>query len=266
MVSGKDFNVWGEALTETSNWKENISTLWDENDTPSVFTVPLGVHIGEGRVVQLSIDQSEFAHGAIYGGVGVGKSVALNTLLTGLGVKYPPEVVEFVFVSGKGRPVGASQLSHTREVFDVASDEGVSGFVGFVERLLDERQRFADERGLSLVLPVDLPAVFIAVEEVSGVEGLDGVLEDVVMRGRRLGVHLIVVGQHVNSRSFSSGVISGMGWAVAFRPGDEDVLADSVDTLPEKVVPGAGFLLTQGFRDPVRVFDIGGWDEFVAER
>lgn len=265
MTAGEDFDAWGEALTETPDWKENISTLWDENDTPSVFTVPLGVHIGEGRVVQLSIDQSEFAHGAIYGGVGVGKSVALNTLLVSLGVKYPPEVVEFVFVSGKGRPVGASQLPHTREVFDVASDEGVSGFVGFVERLLDERQRFAEERGLSLVLPPDLPAVFIAVEEVSGVEGLDGVLEDVVMRGRSLGVHLILVGQHVNSRGFPSGVISGMGWAVAFRPGGGDVLADSIGTLPEKVVPGEGFLLTQGFRDSVRVFDISRWDEFVAE-
>lgn len=266
MVAGEDFDVWGEALTETSDWKENISALWDANDTPSVFTVPLGVHIGEERIVQLTIDQSEFAHGAIYGGVGVGKSVALDTLLTGLGVKYPPEVVEFVFVSGKGHPVGASRLPHTREMFDVASPGQVEVFSEYVERLFEARQRFADQRGLSLVLPSDLPAVFIAVEEVSGVEGLDGVLEDVVRRGRRLGVHLIVVGQHVNSRSFSSGVISGMGWAVAFRPGDGDVLADSVDTLPEKVVPGAGFLLTQGFRDPVRVFDIGGWDEFVAER
>lgn len=260
MTAGEDFDAWGEALTETPDWKENISTLWDENNTPSVFTVPLGVHIGEGRVVQLSIDQSEFAHGAIYGGVGVGKSVALNTLLTGLGVKYPPEVVEFVFVSGKGRPVGASQLPHTREVFDVASDEGVSGFVGFVERLLDERQRFADERGLSLVLPPDLPAVFIAVEEVSGVEGLDGVLEDVVRRGRSLGVHLILVGQHVNERGFSSEVVGGLGWAFAFRPSDGDVFSDNVSEISERVVPGEGFLLTQSFGEAVRVFHLEEWE------
>lgn len=257
MTAGEDFDVWGEALAETPNWQENISTLWDENNTPSVFTVPLGVRVGEGRVVQLVIDQSEFTHGAVYGGVGVGKSVALNTLLVGLGVKYPPEVVEFVFVSGKGAPVGASRLPHTREVFDVASPGQVEAFSEYVERLLEARQRFADQRGLSLVLPSDLPAVFVVVEEVSGVEGLDGVLEDVVRRGRSLGVHLIVVGQHVNDRVFPSEVVDGVGWAVAFRPGDGDVLAGSIGMPPEKIVPGEGFLLTRSFKEAIRVFHLG---------
>lgn len=258
MVAGEDFDVWGEALTGTPDWEENISTLWDENCTPSVFTVPLGVHIGEERVVQLSIDQSGFAHGAIYGGVGVGKSVALDTLLTGLGVKYPPEVVEFVFASGKGRPVEASHLPHTREVFDVSSSDQVEAFSEYVDGLMESRQRFADEKEIMLVLPSDLPAVFVVVEEVSGVSGLDDVLEKVVTVGRSLGVHLILVGQQVNDRGFPSEVVNNMGWAVGFRPEDGDVFSDNVGVLPEKVIPGEGFLLTRSFGEAVNVFQLGG--------
>ena len=263
MTAGEDFDVWSEALTGTPDWKEDILTLWDENDTPSVFTVPLGVHIGEERIVQLTIDQSEFAHGAIYGGVGVGKSVALDTLLTGLGVKYPPEVMEFVFVSGKGRPVGASQLPHTREMFDVATPGQVEAFSEYVERLLEDRQRVAEQRSLSLVQPSDLPAVFIVVEEVSGVEGLNGVLEDVAKRGRSLGVHLILVGQHVNERGFSSEIVGGLGWAIAFRPSDGDAFSDNVSELSEKVVPGEGFLLSQSSGEAVRVFYLEDWEDVL---
>ena len=254
---------WCEAVSERPDWKGDVAELWDENGTPSVFTVPLGVHIGEERVVQLVIDQYEFAHGAIYGGVGVGKSVALDTLMTGLGVKYPPEVVEFVFVSGKGAPVRASRLPHTREMFDVASPGQVEAFSEYVERLLEARQRFADQQGLSLVHPSDLPAVFIVVEEVSGVEGLDGVLEDIVRRGRSLGVHLILVGQRVNERGFSSEIVGGLGWAFAFRPSDGDVFSDNVSELSEKVVPGEGFLLTQSFGEAVRVFYLEGWEDVL---
>ena len=261
MMSGNTyFDAWGEALAETPDWEENISTLWGENDTPSVFTVPVGVDRETGDVVQVTIDQFEFAHGAVYGGVGVGKSVALNTLLTGLGVKYPPGVVEFVFSSGKGSPVGASQLPHTREMFDVASDGQVEAFSEYVERLLEDRQRVAEQRGLSLVQPSDLPAVFIVVEEVSGVEGLDGVLEDVVRRGRSLGVHLILVGQHVNERGFSSEIVGGLGWAIAFRPSDGDAFSDNVSELSENVVPGEGFLLSQSSGEAVRVFHLEGWE------
>lgn len=249
---------WREAVAEKSDWEGDIVELWEENGTPSVFSVPLGVHIGEERVVQLSIDQSAFAHGAIYGGVGVGKSVALDTLLTGLGVKYPPEVVEFVFVSGKGRPVEASHLPHTREVFDVSSPDQVGAFSEYVDGLMESRQRFAEERDIMLVLPSDLPAVFVVVEEVSGVSGLEDVLENIVTRGRSLGVHLILTGQHINGRGFPSEVVNNIGWAVGFRPGEGDVFSDNVGALPEKVVPGEGFLLTQDSGVSIKVFQLGG--------
>ena len=261
MSTDSSLKVWREAVSERQDWEGDIVELWEENGTPSVFSVPLGVHVGEGRVVQLSIDQSAFAHGAIYGGVGVGKSVALDTLLTGLGVKYPPEVVEFVFASGKGAPVEASQLPHTREVFDVSSPDQVEAFSDFVGGLIESRQRFAEERDIMLVLPSDLPAVFVVVEEVSGVSGLDDVLEKVVTVGRSLGVHLILVGQQVNGRVFPSEVVNNIGWAVGFRPEDGDVFSDNVGALPEKVVPGEGFLLTQSFGEAIRVFNFGEWED-----
>lgn len=236
---------WTAALLTDTPWGGVPADLWDENATPTVFTVPLGVSLEQDTrdFVSMSVDQREFAHGAILGPAGSGKGATLNTLVSGLGLKYPPEVVEFVFASSKGFPRRARGVPHTRAMFDV-SDVGEAGdFVEFVRDLVSEREVFAKERGLELVTPVDLPAVFIFVDEVSSVRGsgFGDVLSLVASRGGSLGVHLVLVGQDVSSGVFSLDVVERVGWAAAFgEPGEGLNLARPAGG----VEPGSGFLVS----------------------
>lgn len=236
---------WTAALLTGTTPGEVPADLWDENSTPAVFTVPLGVSLEQDTrdFVSLSVDQRGFAHGAIFGTAGSGKGTTLSTLISGLGLKYPPEVVEFVFVSSKDFPHQACGLPHTRAMFDVSDAGEAGGFVEFVRDLVSERESFAKEHGLELVTPVDLPAVFIFADEVSSVRGsgFGDVLSLVASRGGSLGVHLVLVGQDVSSEVFPLDVVKHVGWAAAFgEPGEGLNLARPAGG----VEPGSGFLVS----------------------
>lgn len=255
--------AWMDALTDGSG-DFDVSDLWEENSTPVVFEVPLGEN--EGEAVNVIVDQSDFAHGAIVGRTGIGKSVALETLLCGLGVKYPPEVVELVFASGKGRASRASALPHTRASFDVSVGDGAGEFVDFVKGLVAERQAFAKEHGLALVTPADLPAVFVVAEEVAYVQDAEfmGALALVATCGRALGIHLVVVGQQVSSDVFPAEVVSGFGWVVAFSGFEGGLNVVEPDEGLGEVKPGQGFVLTSSEARDVRVFFLAaGEDDFL---
>lgn len=259
-----DRKAWMSALEGMESGKFDVEQLREENSTPAVFTVPLGEY--EGQLRNVIIDQSSFAHGAIVGCSGIGKSTALETLLCGLGVKYSPEVVEFVFASGKGPSSKASVLPHTRADFNVSVESDTADFVEYVRDLVSERQSFAEEHELMLVTPSDLPAVFIVAEEVSSVQSPDFIdaLETVATCGRALGIHLVLVGQRFSSKVFPADVVDNVGWVVTFRGFDGGFnVSDPVGNLDEEK-PGQGFVLTKSTAQAVKVFLLdAGEDAFL---
>lgn len=262
-------DTWTAALTGTDSGDFVDAGLWEENATPTIFEVPLGLSPlpDNDDEVNLVIDQAGFTHGAFVGRVGSGKSTALETLLWGLAVKYPPSAVEFVFASGKGPAPGASGMPHAREMFDVADAEEAEQFATYVHDLVSEREAFAKAQGAEVITPADLPAVFIVAEEVAYVQasGFMDALELVATRGRRLGMHLIVVGQVVSSSSFPSAVVQSLGWCVAFSdPGDELLFARPAAGFGD-VKPGSGYVLTASEARGVQVFSLGiGEYQFVV--
>ena len=263
-IVNEDRKAWMSALAGTESGEFDVEKLREENSTPAVFTVPLGEYKGQLRNV--IIDQSSFAHGAIVGCSGIGKSMALETLLCGLGVKYPPEVVEFVFASGKGPSSKASALPHTRADFNVSVESDATEFVEYVRDLVSERKSFAEEHELTLVTPSDLPAVFIVAEEVYAVQNPDfmGALEMVATCGRALGIHLVLVGQKFFSKVFPAGVVDNVGWVVAFRGFDDRFnVVEPVESLVG-AKPGQGFVLTSSTAQAVKVFLLdAGEDAFL---
>lgn len=250
--------LWAEAITGEKDKEVNTVELWEENSTPSVFTVPLGYQGPDEDVQSLDIviDQTSSAHGAIYGRVGMGKSVALDTFFLTLAAKYPPNVAEFVFASGKGRVSQASKLPHTKKAFTVYNAEQVENFANYIRGLISEREKFANENELSIITPADLPAVFVAVEEVWGVldSGLGDVLDDVATVGRALGIHLVVVGQLMQPGRYSEQVVRNLGWGVSFAPLQDDVVGQVSGVSSDEIKPGRGFFLSGNETKPLQVF------------
>lgn len=250
--------LWAEAITGERDKEVNVAELWEENSTPSVFTVPLGYQGSDEDVqsIDVVIDQNSSAHGAIYGRVGMGKSVALDTFFLTLAAKYPPNVAEFVFASGKGRVSQASKLPHTKKAFTVYDAEQVKNFANYVRDLISEREKFAKENELLTITPTDLPAVFIAVEEVWGVldSGLGDVLDDVATVGRALGIHLVVVGQLMKPGRYSEQFIQNLGWGMSFDPSQNDVVEWPSGMVFDATKPGRGFFSSRNETTPLQVF------------
>lgn len=265
--------TWVKALTGTDSETIDIEKLREENATPTVFTAPLGTsdEKGEGDVVNLHLDQSDHAHGAIVGCSGSGKSAALGTLLWGLGIKYSPEVLEFVFASGKGPASPACSLANTRGIFNIADPVVAGEFLDYVQDMVAQREAFAEEHGLEIVTPADLPAVLIIAEEVweAAPPEVMEALSLVATRGRELGIHFILVGQRLSSRKYPVEVVNNIGWAVAFSEfEDEARLARPAEGFGKRVKPGVGFVLDSEKAQGVAAFLLGPKGEVppVVER
>lgn len=149
------------------------------------------------------------------GTTGSGKSELLRTLVVGLAVEQPPDVVSFVLVDFKGGGAfdAVAALPHVAAVVtDLDPSEAGRALRGLRAEILDREHRLRD-MGVSDVSDVDRghPRAFgrlvVVVDEFASLaeelpDFLDG-LVDIARRGRSLGVHLVLATQR------PSGVVTG---------------------------------------------------------
>ena len=78
---------------------------WKPRSPEDVMRVPIGVS-SEGDPLLLDLKEAAVGgmgpHGMVIGATGSGKSELLRTLVTGLAVEHPPDILNFVFVDFKG--------------------------------------------------------------------------------------------------------------------------------------------------------------------
>jgi DNA segregation ATPase FtsK/SpoIIIE, S-DNA-T family len=106
----------------------DLPTLWRPRTPRNRLRVPIG-NDAAGQPVELDIKESAEGgmgpHGLVIGATGSGKSELLRTLVLGLAVTHPPDVLNFVLVDFKGGAtfLGLDRLPHVSAVITNLADE-----------------------------------------------------------------------------------------------------------------------------------------------
>ncbi len=194
--------------------KGAMARRWSENASAKNadwLKVTLGIRSGmKPRTLQLEA-KKDGVHGILAGGTGSGKSEALMTLIVGLAINYPPDILNFVLVDYKGggafKPF--EQLPHCVDIVTNLNKAGVHRVFTAINAEIRRRQRLnADtrtkdivayrEKGLHLT-HAPYPHLFIIIDEyaemIDDYEEFKAELESITRVGRSQGVNLILASQ-----------------------------------------------------------------------
>ena len=245
----------------------DLPGLWRSRPARSRFRVPIGLDAG-GQAVELDIKESAQGgmgpHGLVIGATGSGKSELLRTLVLGLALTHPPEVLNFVLVDFKGGAtfLGLDSLPHVSAVITNLEEE-----LPLVDRMRDalhgemvrrqellrsagnygsvrdyERDR---ERGATLD---PLPTLFVVVDEFSELLAAKPEFIDLFVMigrlGRSLGVHLLLASQRLEE-----GRLRGLDTQLSYRIGlrtfsaaESRIVLGVPDAYELPSAPGNGYL------------------------
>ncbi len=236
-------NAWGVSSERAEAWARGLSPFIDPLDpdigarlpnrvemvelwTSDVVTVAsqwagadrrsLKTRIGRSTsgVVELDLVR-DGPHALVAGTTGSGKSELLRTLVAGLAVMQPPELVSMLLIDFKGG--GAfdlvAGLPHVAAIVTDLDQGEASRALRSIRAELHDREQMLRDLGVSdvgevpLGSDVDIPRMVIVVDEFAALaeelpDFLDG-LVDVARRGRSLGVHLVLATQR------PTGVVTG---------------------------------------------------------
>ncbi len=260
----------------------DVTQVW-QRGAGSLLRTPIGTGSGGSTVV---LDLKEAAHGGmgphgmLVGATGSGKSELLRTLVAGLAVSHPPDLLAFVLVDFKG---GAAfqplvPLPHVAGVVTNLEDEPtmVERFRMAVEGELVRRQALFRSAGSVPDIRTyrrrcgadpdleQLPYLLLVVDEFAELlahhPDFDAFFEQVARLGRALGVHLLLATQGL------SGGLSRLDRHLSYRLClRTNSLQESLAVLGSPgaaqlpLTPGFGFLkVGQGQADGFQAFLVGG--------
>ena len=198
----------------------------------------------DGTPAEIKIDQTHLAHGIIFGRTGAGKSVALNTFLTGLSEKHTPEEVQIVYLAGRYPTASIEALPLTAYVFNLEEDRQKAA--EYLQDILRERTASPTDDATSIIVVVEDPT-----------PDLNDVLRDITRLGRSLGVHLILVTQNTYPNSLAYDVALLFGWALAFEEPKHHSLewvTEKIDEIPREL--GVAVLSTKDSSSIVHISNV----------
>lgn len=176
------------------------------------LSTTLGVKSG-GRERTLHFSaKTDGVHGLIAGGTGSGKSELLMTLIVGLALNYPPDILNFVLVDYKGGGTFQPfrELPHCVDVITNLNKAGVNRMFTAINAEMRRRQRLNAEtgtkdiieyrkKGLHLNGGQSYPHLFVIIDEyaemISDNPDYRLELESITRVGRAQGVNLILASQ-----------------------------------------------------------------------
>jgi S-DNA-T family DNA segregation ATPase FtsK/SpoIIIE len=215
----------------------DLPTLWRPRAQRGLLRVPIGSD-GEGQPVELDIKESAQGgmgpHGLVIGATGSGKSELLRTLVLGMALTHPPDVLNFVLVDFKGGAtfLGLDELNHVSAVITNLADElplvdrmrdALNGELVRRQELLRAAGNFASLRDYNRARPErrDLPPVpmlFVVLDEFSELLSARPEFIDLFVQigrlGRSLGVHLLLASQRLEE-----GRLRGLDTHLSYRVG-----------------------------------------------
>src|SRR6266849_3938327 len=190
-----------------------VERLWYGPRSTEALEVPIGVS-DSGEVVTLAL-RRDGPHGLIAGTTGAGKSELLQSILAGLAVHNPPDVVSFLLVDYKGGAAfgDLATLPHTVGLVTDLDERLAARALVSLNAELRRREHILRQAGVADIAqferqcraraggptPQPLPNLVIVVDEFATIAqelpGFVDTLIDVAQRGRSLGVHLLLATQ-----------------------------------------------------------------------
>lgn len=199
-----------------------ILAQWESTEFSAHLHVPLGTTHDNPRVFGIDLGQASHGgtgpHGVIAGKTGTGKSVLTHNMFLALAARNSPDRVGFVFASFNSGflPAPLESLPHMRATFkDMGTTaEGGAGFVEFVREEMSRREHlltsydardtreYSELRESGNDMP-PMPTLLVVVEcdgsDLADSLSVRGAMELIGAKGRALGVHLLLVVQHLDS-------------------------------------------------------------------
>lgn len=176
------------------------NVLYDSNfDTSSPYTSYLGVGADNKKIL---LDFSQHTHFLIAGTSGSGKSVLINTLISGLLYKATPQDVKMVMIDPKMVEFSRySGLPHLLAPIVTDTGEAVQ-ILNELADLMDRRYEQLNKRGLQDITQCkEYPHIIIIIDELADLMLTSrAAVEDSIIRisqkGRAAGLHLIIATQN----------------------------------------------------------------------
>jgi DNA segregation ATPase FtsK/SpoIIIE, S-DNA-T family len=245
----------------------DLPALWRPRSPHSLLRVPIG-NDTDGQLVELDIKEAAQGgmgpHGLVIGATGSGKSELLRTLVLGLALNHPPDVLNFVLVDFKGGAtfLGLDGLNHVSAVITNLADElplvdrmhdALNGELVRRQELLRAAGNFASLRDYNRAraerpdLP-PVPSLFVVLDEFSELLSARGEFIDLFVQigrlGRSLGVHLLLASQRLEE-----GRLRGLDTHLSYRIGlrtfsaaESRVVLGVPDAYELPSAPGNGYL------------------------
>ncbi|HWG63276.1 MAG TPA: type VII secretion protein EccCa [Streptosporangiaceae bacterium] len=245
----------------------DMAALWRTRPARSRLRVPIGLDAG-GQPVELDIKESAQGgmgpHGLVIGATGSGKSELLRTLVLGLAMTHPPDLLNFVLVDFKGGAtfLGLEQLSHVSAVITNLEQElplvdrmreALHGELVRRQELLRSAGNYASVRDYerdreSGAKFEPLPTLFVVLDEFSELLSAKPEFIDLFVMigrlGRSLGVHLLLASQRLEE-----GRLRGLDTQLSYRIGlrtfsaaESRIVLGVPDAYELPSQPGSGYL------------------------
>ena len=249
--------------------------LWKRFEWPTDRLVaPLGCDVRD-RPIAIDFSSSRSPHLLIGGMTGGGKSVALEALLLGLVLHYPPERLELRIIDPKGNEFTQFEgLAHVPDPPGMDAEDAIAMLERTCEemddryramkRLSQERKaRVRDIAGYNeLVGPGDaFKWILVVLDEFADLtsdkddkRAIEGLLQRIAQKARACGIHAIVATQKPSAEVISTATRSNLGAQLALR------VRSAIDSKVIMEAPGAeslagngdGFLRLSG-EEPIRL-------------
>ena len=183
------------SIMDTAQWKEFA------NDNP--LPVPLGLGSGGESVMT---DLSKMPHTLVAGSTGSGKSVCMNSIITGLIMTKTPDDLRIVMIDPKRVELTPYEgIPHLYTPVVVEADQAVIVLKSLVKEMMD-RFKILENFGVKNILTFNkkseskMPYLVILVDELADLMlSASGEVERLLVRlaqlGRATGVHLVVATQ-----------------------------------------------------------------------
>ncbi len=207
---------WGLKLDQPflPQLQEKTTAVWEQNSSAEQadwLQVPLGITSGN-RIRGLALEaKKDGVHGLVAGGTGSGKSEILMTLIVGLALHYPPDILNFVLVDYKGGGAfkAFERLPHCVDIVTNLNKAAVNRMFTAINAEIRRRQALNADTGTKDIVEYRkknlhktreaYPHLFIIIDEYAEMIGENpeylAELESITRVGRAQGINLLLAAQ-----------------------------------------------------------------------